>query len=228
MLNINGSPYKHAIFDVDGVLNQLFPYLTHYCMEAARMCNLPTEIIELDFARIRKGELPESGNIWDGARSHFPDASDDEIRRFVSVFLEIEDARSYPPVTKSVEFIRELVRRKILVSLCTTNTTDMLVRKLRSMGLDTALFSGLSTWDAEHRKPHPGALASLAALAEREPEYTLFVGDSTTDYLTAESAGIMFFAVTQYGITPRSEFERLGVPPEFIFNEASDLSLFLS
>jgi phosphoglycolate phosphatase len=75
-----------------------------------------------------------------------------------------------------------------------TNRSYTIGAVLSTHGLSTEFDLVVSALDVERPKPHPEALLKILRHFSCEPKEALFVGDSETDQISAQGAGVPFIA----------------------------------
>lgn len=108
-------------------------------------------------------------------------------------------SRPYDSVIEAIESFRSA---DYLVAVCTNKVESSAVRLLKALEID-GLFSAICGQDTfPVKKPDPGHLTGTIDMAGGDPRCALMVGDSETDILTAQNAGIPVVAV-DFGYTDR-------------------------
>ena len=122
-----------------------------------------------------------------------------ELRAYVAEFKEIysvhlhEKSYIYEGVD---EMLDSLVERRIPFAIL-SNKPHLLTRKVVVHYFPGRSFKEVfGQRDEVPRKPHPAAAFELATLMGVPAERVLFVGDSNTDILTAQAAGMPVVAVS--------------------------------
>lgn len=113
-------------------------------------------------------------------------------------------SRPYDRVLAAIEDFR---RAGYLAAVCTNKIESNAVRLLEALEIDR-LFAAICGQDTfPVRKPDPAHLTGTIAMAGGDPARAVMIGDSETDILTAQNAGIPVIAV-DFGYTDRhvSEF----------------------
>ena len=108
-------------------------------------------------------------------------------------------SRPYESVIEAIETFRAA---NYLVAVCTNKVEVNAVRLLKSLRID-GLFAAICGQDTfPVKKPDPAHLTGTIDMAGGDPRRALMVGDSETDILTAQNAGIPVVAV-DFGYTDR-------------------------
>ncbi len=204
---------KMVIFDVDGVILDLWAEFAENNIRAAKWMGLPIEPI--------RANLRPRGNIHDGVRTIWPNLTDQEAETFIAYFREVERQHPYPLIAGASETIEWTRRHGMKVALCTTNERIVLDHRLKTARIDPSWFSGMNTWEC-YRKPDLRALISLCDDAGVESSAAIYVGDEYTDIETAKRAGVAFLGALS-GRVPKESFLSSGVPKAHIISSIADL-----
>jgi phosphoglycolate phosphatase len=218
MADLNLSPVRALIFDLDGTLIDSKQDLIHSVNAMLR--------------ELGRGALPEetiSGYIGHGApqlvaRALGDGCAEEERRRALEFFLryyethKMDTTCAYPGVAETLEKLA-----KMPMAVLTNKPVRISVRILDAMGLSKyfrAIYGGNSF---ETKKPDPlGARTILRELGV-EPEKALLVGDSEVDVQTARNAGMLAAAVN-YGFGMHNR----GVhPADIYFDHLDELATLL-
>jgi len=164
-------------------------------------------------------EQTYSALTGDGDTSH--------AREFARLFKEQADE----VMVDSTEFydgaeatLRTLKERGYTVGIVTTKfhyRIDAILAKFRCAHLVDVI---VGAEDVDEVKPSPEGLLHAIDQMETDKAHVLYVGDSTVDALTAESAGVPFAAVLT-GTKDRGDFA--GFDCAFIADRVSDILDFL-
>ena len=118
--------------------------------------------------------------------------------------IMIDKTKFFPGV---VESIAELYNRGVLFAVLSLKVSSHIREPLKRHGLDTYIHSVIGLGDIEHGKPHPEGIYVLADRLGVDLDEVLYVGDSLTDQMTAEAAGVDFGAVCT-GAAGVEDFEK--------------------
>jgi phosphoglycolate phosphatase len=193
MADLNLSPVRALIFDLDGTLIDSKQDLIHSVNAMLR--------------ELGRGALPEetiSGYIGHGApqlvaRALGDGCAEEERRRALEFFLryyethKMDTTCAYPGVAETLEKLA-----KMPMAVLTNKPVRISVRILDAMGLSKyfqVIYGGNSF---ETKKPDPLGAGTILREFGVEPQETLFVGDSEVDVQTARNAGTLAAAVN-YG-----------------------------
>jgi phosphoglycolate phosphatase len=97
--------------------------------------------------------------------------------------------RMEPNLRKLLDALPRDMKRAIA-----TNRSYTIGDVLSTHGLSTAFDMVVSALDVERPKPHPEALLKILRHFACSPQEALFVGDSETDQISAQGAGVPFIA----------------------------------
>ncbi len=188
-------PYSLVVFDLDGTL-----------IDSASDIAEAVNRMLADWSLPRVEEAVIRGWIGDGVNALLQAALDHAhsplpLEQVMSGFMVhyedclLLDPRVYPGVGRTLEALRI---GRIPMAIC-TNKPERFVRPLlQAMDLD-AFFGCIVGGDTlPQRKPSPGPLLHVAAQHGLQPGQCLMVGDSSTDLLAAQAAG-MPVAIVTYG-----------------------------
>lgn len=209
---------RMVIFDMDGVILDLWAKFVENNVRAAKRMGLPIEPI---YSNVRP-----RGNIHDGVRTIWPNVTDQEAETFIARFREVEQEHPYPLIAGATETIAWVRQHRAKVAICTTNDRATLDHRLKAASLDSSWFSSINTWE-NFRKPDPRALLSLCDNAGIELSGTIYVGDEYTDVATAKRAGVAFVAVLT-GRVSRESFLESDIPDAHIIDSIADLPKILN
>lgn len=82
------------------------------------------------------------------------------------------------------------------LGICTNKTHALTQKILALLGIDHLFDAAIGADAVEQSKPHAGHLAAVWSAMGLGPSDIVYVGDSNVDKLTAQRAGVSFFAVT--------------------------------
>jgi phosphoglycolate phosphatase len=213
-----------VVFDIDGVLLDLYARLWEYYEDIATSFDLPFASVVECRGRQERGEQEIPLTLRTGLVGVWGQLSEDQplLMKIVDYFLALEISKPYPEVPGSRYLVRRLYKRDIKLGVCTTNRLAGADRKLKSVDIAPSWFVAKHTGDMEPRKPAPGALLSLCEEVGVHPSQTLYVGDTQGDARMAIEAGLHFVGVLS-GKLPPFEFIRCGVEKRCILNTVADV-----
>lgn len=106
--------------------------------------------------------------------------------------IMIAKTKFFPGVAEGLAALHE---KGVLFAVLSLKVSSHIFAPLKRHGLDTYIHSVIGLGDIAHGKPHPEGIYVLAQRLGVELEDVLYVGDSLTDQMTAEAAGVDFGAV---------------------------------
>ncbi len=220
-LYLDGMLIRQGVVDVDGTISDLVSTLERKMITTAAACGLPEESVRTNFALIRAGKNSDAGNAHAGFRRMFPYVTDEKLEELVAYFHHLERTVPYPEVPGSRATIQWLMGHGISLSLCTAAHHATLSVRLPALGIPLGWFDECRTWECIPRKPDPRTLDAIFQKTNIPPHETLYIGDSLTDFHTAQE--VHFIAVHEYGLTHPEKFEAVGVPRHRILRRLADI-----
>ncbi|WP_024889142.1 phosphoglycolate phosphatase [Luteimonas huabeiensis] len=199
-------PYPAVLFDLDGTLVD----------SASDIAEAVNRLFD-DLGVPRVPEATVRGWIGDGARQLLATAlahagSDTPVDAAMDRFMVhyeaclLRDARLYPGVAETLAALRA---RSARLGVC-TNKPERFVRPLlAALGVSDAIEACVGGDSLPERKPSPLPLLHLAARLGHRPGECLMVGDSRTDFLAAQAAGMPVVLVA-YGYPRDFDLRRAG------------------
>lgn len=112
--------------------------------------------------------------------------------------------RPYPGVEDMLQQLRQAGLQLSILSNKPHAFTQLCVQRFFASGVFDYIYGQR---DGVPRKPDPAGAVELAALMELEPGQILYVGDTATDMMTGNSAGMMTVGVL-WGFRERLELEK--------------------
>ena len=215
--------FKAAVFDLDGTLLDTIEDLTD-CMNAAlaRM-GYPGHSVEECKLLVGDGlesfverALPEAVKDDPDANGRLADLLKQEYVRHGVVKTK--------PYDGIPELLDELIRRGLSLAVLSNKphpSTDSVVKIFLSrwpFRVVVGARNGIA------RKPDPGSALEIARLLEAAPEEILYLGDSNTDMLTANAAG-MFAVGVLWGFRSAEELKANGA--RVLIEKPADLLEYL-
>jgi phosphoglycolate phosphatase len=152
-----------------------------------------------------------------------PDATEPQLRDALRYFLEyyrehmLDETVLYPGVREALD---ELHAAGKSLAVLTNKPVRFSVTLIEGLGLDLHFFRVYGGNSFEEKKPHPVGLQALMQERGIPPEFTVMVGDSSVDILTARNAGALACGV-KWGFQPWTLDE---VPPDLLVDDLRDLS----
>jgi len=190
------------VFDLDGTLIDTAPDLAAALNAALIGERLPE--VSLDDVRHMVGRgarvLIERAMAAHGVTLTEPRAKD--LMQHFLVHYEANIAATSRPFDGVVPQVRALADKGHRIGICTNKPVALSHKLLAELGL-TSLFPVVLGADSRsYRKPDPRHLFDTIAELRGNPEDAAMVGDSETDSLTAQAAGIPCILVT-FGYTEK-------------------------
>lgn len=182
-------PFGAVVFDLDGTLVDTAPDL--HRVLAALMAELGHPAPDIAEVRAMVGEgaraLLERALAATGA----PDSHDLDAlaRRFIEVYSE-DPARDSRPYEGAVEVLEGLRALGVPLGMCTNKPQLPSERLLQALELDGYFASVIGGDALPVRKPDPGHLLAVLRALGADDLPAVMVGDSRTDLLTAQAAGV--------------------------------------
>jgi len=216
--------FKAAIFDLDGTLLDTIEDLTDSMNAAlARMGYSGHSVSECKLL------------VGDGLETFVERALPDEMRddpaanARLADFLREEYKRRGTIKTKPYdgipELLDELSRRGLSLAVLSNKpheSTRIMIRMFLSRWMFRAV---VGARDGIPRKPAPGSAIEIARLLKTAPAEILYLGDSNTDMLTANAAG-MFAVGVLWGFRSAEELDANGA--RILIEKPADLLMLLS
>ena len=115
------------------------------------------------------------------------------------------------------EVIKALHSNSILCGIASSKMKDQYEIDFLKTGLHIYMKSVVLAEDTENHKPHPEPLLKALEGLNTEPHYSIYVGDTLSDYKAAKSAG-MDFALASWGADDSHEIDA-----DYILNEPKDI-----
>jgi len=138
-------------------------------------------------------------------------------------FLACYDVR-YMEHTKAYEGIHEMLRKlakrgiKLAVN---SNKKDKYTKALIKQNFaDIPFIEALGERENKLKKPSPEAALEIAQVMKLQPHEMMYIGDSKTDFLTGQNAGMITGVVT-WGFDGLEKLKELGA--EHIFNKPYEI-----
>ena len=189
-------PVSAVIFDLDGTLIRS----KHDYHEMARR----VEAILADEG-VPENKLDEPRKVWQIIRGGLDALGglgmpSERVKRMLQRMnealnsVELLSLDSVEPVPGAQETLKLIIARGIRIGIATRAGRPYAERSLEAAGLSGYVDALLARDDVEHPKPDPRHLLQLVRSLGASRESTLYVGDTTTDLMTARAAGIEFVA----------------------------------
>jgi phosphoglycolate phosphatase len=189
-----------AVFDLDGTLADTAPDLIATLNRIMDREGLPR--VQLDDARelIGAGARAMVSRGFEQAGLELaPERLDELFLDFLAIYGDhlCDGSRLFPQVEASLD---ELEARGFALAVCTNKVVGHSVRLLEALGI-AGRFAAICGRDSfPYFKPDPRHLTLTIEQAGGDPARAVMVGDSRTDIVTAQAAGIPVVAVT-FGYT---------------------------
>ncbi|MEK6968856.1 MAG: HAD hydrolase-like protein [Nanoarchaeota archaeon] len=208
---------KAIIYDLDNTLVATDAYVQEHLLATIQQLNFPN-ISPKTIVEIQKKNLP--------FEDIFKELFRDNARLVLEKYRETAPTKPYFATPGAVELTTKLKEMNVVQGIL-TNRTKMAIERLNQAGFPE--FSFVLSSLPEFRKPHSlafePALQWLAAQGINKTEILTF-GDHLDDYLSANAAGIDFYAVLT-GQTTKEEFLSAGLTEENIFKNMEQLACSL-
>ena len=209
-----------AVFDLDGTLADTAPDLVATLNVILGREGLPG--LPLTEARTMIGHgaraLIERG-LEAAGREVTPDRLDELYRAFLAHYADnlCVETRLFPGV---VEALDRLEAEGFCLAVCTNKIEAHSVRLLKALGIASrfAAICGRDTFP--YIKPDPRHLTLTILKAGASPSNAVMIGDSRTDIVTAQAAGVPAVAVT-FGYT---DVPVHGLKPDRVIDHFDELS----
>lgn len=220
-MRIFGKVLELVVFDVDGVLLDLHLVLQKNLEDTAHALGLDAKPIDKFMRQMANGIDPGKQGFL-SRLSRILNLSNDDKIRFAATFTEIEHANPIPTFSFTDSVLSWLKRQGILLALCTNNSHDGLVWKLKTANIPFEYFISWATSSLGFQKPNPKMLEHVIHESGITKERAVFVGDWHADILTAKAADVKFIG-TLSGSLRKKVFLDYGIPEDHIIDSISDL-----
>jgi len=221
-MRIFGQPLRLVVFDLDGVLIDLHRVLQTNLENTAIAMGLDSSPIAHFMARIEQGtsDTGDRGLISSvGAYLHI---TGDDLKKFRALFPEKEKENPIPAFPFTNTILQWLTHKNIYSALCTNNTFDGMMWKLKTAGIPWGHFITEATSSLGFQKPDPRMLQYVLDASCVPPRKTIFVGDWYADIKTAQVANVAFVGVLS-GSLQKHVFLREGISEDHIIDSINDL-----
>ncbi len=189
-------PISAVIFDLDGTLIRS----KHDYREMARRA----EAILVDEG-VPEEELDEPRKVWQIIRGGLEalgglGLSSERVKRTMQRINEVLNSvellslDSVEPVLGAQEALKLIKARGIRIGIATRAGRPYADRSLEAVGLSGYVDTLLARDEVEYPKPDPRHLLQLVESLGVSQESAIYIGDTTTDLMTARAAGIAFVA----------------------------------
>ena len=188
-------PFSAVLFDLDGTLVDSASDIT----TAVNRMLAEEGLQQVDEARVRSWIGDGSAVLLETALQHAGSSrhAGELLPRFMQHYGDslLLSPQVYPGV---VDTLRELDARGVPMAVCTNKPEPFVPPLLEHLGLDGYFAAVVGAGTLPERKPHPRPLLHLAEQLGAPVEDCLMVGDSETDFLAAQAAGMPVVLVS-YG-----------------------------
>lgn len=123
-----------------------------------------------------------------------PDKVDELISTYREHNLEHHD-HMIDAFAGVVDVLQELYNAGIAMAIVTSKTQDTALRGLKLFDLDKYFSAVIGVEQCSHHKPHPEPVQIALQQLQLSPEQCLMVGDSPSDIISAQEAGVKTVAV---------------------------------
>jgi phosphoglycolate phosphatase-like HAD superfamily hydrolase len=217
-MNYNAGFYNIYVFDFDDTLVQSFNHVMNYIYP------LVAEEEKLHFLGREVAIKHWGSELHSFFHNVFVGDFDTPI--LLKKMIEIQRSTPPPPYKESKEIIETLIDNGKFVCIYTSGLRSMIentiVNSLFMKPTDFPLI--FSTPEYNTKKPTQLVVTEIRKkylmLMGIEPHINemVFIGDSTSDYITAKECGADFFGLTS-GVHQRKSFIELGLAEDFIFED---------
>lgn len=197
--------YKAAIFDLDGTLVDTLEDIAESVNVNLEKLELPVHPVDSFLLKIGNGNRMMVSRSLPADKQHL---LDELLAMQLEYYAEhfCDYSQIYPGINK---MLAELKQQNLQLAVL-SNKPDHLTQKLVGHLFDDSTFAIVRGHlpDAVH-KPDPGSALAIAAQLNIEPPGIVFVGDTSMDMQTANSAGMFAVGVT-WGFRSRDELTTAG------------------
>jgi pyrophosphatase PpaX len=106
--------------------------------------------------------------------------------------IELEALPTIRSVPNALETLRRLQKKGFRLGIATRSHRKYTLMGLEMTGMLDYIEKIMARDDVSHPKPDPRHLLSVVRLLQVDPKSTLYVGDTTTDLITAKAAKVRF------------------------------------
>ncbi len=188
-------PVKAVVFDLDGTLVRSkvnYEEMARRIREILLAAGVPNEI--LDGGRRRIWEIIMGGERLLRDLGTPPEEVRGVLDAMTSAMnsVEMETVGEAEPMPNAVETLKALRGMGIGVGVATRGCSAYATRSLEITGMIGSIDTLLARDEVPHPKPDPRHLLQVIELLKAHPEEVIYVGDTSTDMLTAKGAKIRF------------------------------------
>lgn len=209
---------KYYIFDFDGTLADSKQCSVLATQQAFREFGL-TEPSEEQIEHYMG--IPIEVSFKEMAEIEFTDASFEELlSTFRKAYKELENEK-LTVFTHIPEVLQKLVKEDKQLFVVSSKKSDVLLRNLQTLQIDTYFKDIIGSDKVTHYKPHPAGILKLMELYDLHPEATIMIGDAIFDLQMANAAGVQSCGVT-WGSHSREKLQQEN--PAFLIDEVKQLA----
>ncbi|WP_267907755.1 HAD family hydrolase [Viridibacillus soli] len=208
---------KNYIFDFDGTLADSKQCSVMATQAAFKECGLESpsaKIIEHYMG------IPIEVSFKEMAEQPFTEESFElllqNFREHYKV-LENDSLIAFPYIPEMLEQLQQANKQIFVVS---SKKSDVLLRNLKTLQIDTYFKDIIGSDKVTHYKPHPAGILKLVDLYQLEKAETIMIGDAIFDLQMAKAAKVSSCGVT-WGSHGRDKL--LEEQPTFIFDDVQQL-----
>lgn len=184
---------KNMIFDFDGTLadsKQCSVLATQQAFREFSLIEPSAKLIEYYMGIPIEVSFKEMSNI------EFTDESFEKLlvtfRRFYKE-LENDTLTTFPNIPEVLNSLMQGGKQLFVVS---SKKSDVLLRNLQTLKIDTYFKDLIGSDKVSHYKPHPEGILKLINLYQLNPDETVMIGDTIFDLQMARAAGVHSCGVT--------------------------------
>ncbi|MDR1710441.1 MAG: HAD family hydrolase [Propionibacteriaceae bacterium] len=186
-------PHELIIFDLDGTLADTVPGIAHAAATVLEELGLPAP----DPAAVRAGIGGGARNLMTSllGAAH-ASRLDEALAKFSAYYNAHAELHTelYPGVQEFLGTLHPGVR----LAVATAKTRPGTMRIFEHAGIAGCFDAIVTMTEMRAPKPDPGCVRDILELLEVPAGKALYVGDTMTDVLTAENAGVDY-AIVSYG-----------------------------
>lgn len=209
---------KHYIFDFDGTLVDSKRCSVLATRQAFRELGL-TEPSEEQIEHYMG--IPIEVSFKEMADIEFTDAPFEKLLvTFRKAYKELEN-ETLTVFTGIPEVLQKLVQQEKQLFVVSSKKSEVLLRNLQTLQIDTYFKDIIGSDKVTHYKPHPAGILKLIELYNLNPEEMIMIGDAIFDLQMAKAAGVQSCGVT-WGSHSKEKLQK--EHPTFLIDEVKQLA----